>query len=212
MELVNELANAYAEKFSSQQNSLLTEIADYTYTHHAHSVMLSGHLQGQFLQMISKMLDPFRVLEIGTFTGYSALCLAEGLKEDGMLHTIELREDDAAYAMRQFMKSTFSNRIKLHVGDATNIIPQLHEEWDLVFLDADKVNYIKYYEQVMPRLRKGGVILADNVLFHGEVLEEKISGKNAKAIHEFNHHVAADERVEKIMLTIRDGVFVIRKK
>lgn len=212
LELIDPRANEYAEKFSSQEDELLNEIATYTYAHHAHSQMLSGHLQGQFLQMISKMLNPFRILEIGTFTGYSALCLAAGLREDGMIHTIELREEDAAYAMKQFLKSRHKDQIRLHVGDALAIIPTLHEEWDLVFIDADKTGYIEYYEMVMQRLKKGGVILADNVLFHGQVLEEKMSGKNAKAIHEFNLYVANDERVDKVMLTIRDGVFLIRKR
>jgi len=174
--------------------------------------MMSGHLQGQFLEIISKLIQPKRILEIGTMIGYSSICLAKGLAADGILHTIEMREQDAIIAKNNFIKAGLHEKIQLHVGNALEIIPQLQETWDLVFIDADKPGYMKYYELVKPRLRKGGLILADNVLFHGDVLADVLKGKNAKAIQAFNELVAADEEVEKVMLTLRDGLFLIRKK
>ena len=179
---------------------------------HAQPHMMSGHLQGQFLEIISKLIRPKRILEIGTMVGYSSICLAKGLVEEGILHTIEMREQDAAIAKGNFIKAGLHEKIQVHVGDALEIIPKLNETWDLVFIDADKPGYIKYYELVKPRLRSGAVILADNVLFHGDVLQKEIKGKNAKAIHAFNEMLAADDEVEKIMLTLRDGLFLIRKK
>ena len=173
--------------------------------------MLSGHVQGKILETISCLLQPRKILEIGTFTGYSALCLAKGLQEDGVLHTVELREEDAKTARDFFSKSLYNNKIVLHVANASELIPTLNEEWDIVFIDADKVGYIEYYELTLPSIKQNGLIIADNVLFHGEVLQETIKGKNAKAIHEFNIHVANDKRVEQVMLTVRDGLLLIRK-
>jgi len=174
--------------------------------------MLSGQVQGKFLEMISMLLQPRRILEIGTFTGYSALCLVKGLSKDGLLHTIELREEDAAVAQANFDRSNAPEKIILHTGNALEIIPTLKETWDLVFIDADKVGYTDYYELVLPRVRQGGIILADNVLFHGQVLEQPITGKNAIAIQAFNERVQHDERVENVLVTIRDGLLLIRKK
>ena len=151
-------------------------------------------------------------MEVGTFTGYSALCLAKGLSADGELHTLEIRKEDAETSRQYFSKSLYAKQIILHEGDALDMIPQLNEKWDLVFIDADKVNYINYYELTLPSVKKSGIILADNVLFHGEVLEENISGKNAKAIHSFNEHIAKDDRIQRVMLTVRDGLMVIQKK
>jgi caffeoyl-CoA O-methyltransferase len=211
MDLVNTKAEAYSKKYSSLLDDVLQENETVTLAAHEHAQMHSGHVQGKFLEMISRMIKPEKVLEIGTFTGFSALCLSKGLCENGMLHTIELRADDAAFAARYFQKAGAENKITLHIGNALDIIPGLKENWDLVFIDADKVGYIEYYELTLPFLKRGGWILADNVLFHGQVLEEEIKGKNAKAIQEFNDHVAADERVEQVMLTVRDGVMLIRK-
>lgn len=162
--------------------------------------------------MISKLIQPQYILEIGTFTGYSALCLAEGLQPGGMLHTIDIREQDAQTALSFISQSPHAAQIQVHIGDAAAIIPSLPFTWDMVFIDADKPAYINYYELVVPRMRKGGLILADNVLFHGQVLEEPIAGKNAKAIHSFNEHIIADSRVETSFLTLRDGLLLIRKK
>ena len=174
--------------------------------------MLSGPLQGKFLELVSMLLRPRRILEIGTFMGYSALCLAAGLAEDGKLHTIELRQEDADLAAENFRRANCQDRIILHRGNALAIIPALDEVWDLVFIDADKVGYSDYYRLVLPRLRAGGLVIADNVLFHGQVLAAPVEGKSARAIQAFNELVAADETVEKVMLTIRDGLFFIRKK
>ena len=212
MELINQQAEVYARRFTGVHDKVLTEIAEHTMAHHPHAQMLSGQVQGKLLQLISSMIRPKRILEIGTFTGFSALCLAKGLAEDGVLHTIELRDDDALTARNNFIKAGFESKIHIHVGNALEIIPSLGETWDLVFIDADKLNYPNYYELILPMVRKGGWILADNVLFHGEVLKENITEKNALAIHSFNEMVAKDERVDQVLLTVRDGVMLIQKK
>lgn len=212
MELVNILAEKYSEKYTSTEDELLRQINEETYATHRQPHMLSGHVQGKFLEFISFIMQPKYILEIGTFTGYSAICLAKGLQENGELHTIELREEDAHTCEKNFSKSALHNKIHLHVGNALEIIPRLSLEWDIVFIDADKTGYVAYYEMILPRLSKSGLIIADNVLFHGQVLEEKISGKSALAIDAFNKHVAADERTEKVLLTVRDGLLLIKKK
>lgn len=211
MDLIHPSVQEYAEKFSSGEDNLLKEINDFTVHNHSESVMLSGHLQGKLLEMISCMIRPKRILEIGTFTGYSALCLAKGLTEDGELHTIELREKDAETARSYFNRSVFSSQIKLHIGNARDIIPGLYETWDLVFIDADKPAYIDYFNLVLPVLRKNGFILADNIFFHGEVLEKKIKGKSAKGIQAFNKYIRGRNDIEKVVLTVRDGLCLIRK-
>ena len=212
MELINPKAEQYAKLNTSALDDVLKEIETHTLANHPCAQMLSGHVQGKVLEFFSKMIAPKRILEIGTFTGFSALCLAKGLTEDGKLVTLELRADDAATAKKYFAKAGMELKIDLHVGDALAIIPTLQEKWDLVFIDADKVNYINYYELTLPLIKSGGWILADNVLFHGEVLEDNIKGKNAKAIDAFNVHVNIDDRVEQAMLTIRDGLLLIQKK
>jgi predicted O-methyltransferase YrrM len=211
MELVHHMVEEYAKRFSSPLDAVLQEVEDFTLQHHPHAHMLSGHVQGKVLEMISSMIKPLRILEIGTFTGFSALCLAKGLQDSGQLHTIELRAEDAATAKKYFSLANVNDKIKLHIGDARQIIPTLNEAWDLVFIDADKVSYIDYYELTLPAVKKGGFILADNVLFHGEVLQEELKGKNAKAIQAFNEHVEKDGRVEKVLLTVRDGLLLMKK-
>ena len=212
MELIHQLAEVYADRFTSADDGLLQQVYAQTVASHPHAHMISGHVQGRFLSFISRLLQPKHILEIGTFTGYSALCLAEGLRPDGELHTVELRTEDAQTALANFGLHKKYNQIHLHTGNALEIIPELNFSWDLVFIDADKTSYIKYYELVLPRLQPGGLIIADNVLFHGQVLEEPIAGKNAKAIDAFNRHVADDERTEQVLMTLRDGLLLIKKK
>jgi len=212
LELVNLKVEAYAQQFTTKQDALLQKVLDETKLQHPHAHMLSGDTQGKLLQFLSMMLKPSKILEVGTFTGFSALSLAKGLQADGMLHTIEIRTDDARVAQQYFDKSVYGKQIQLHLGNALEIIPSLDEQWDLVFIDADKVNYIQYYELTLPRLNAGGIIIADNVLFHGQVMESEVKGKNALAIHAFNEHIKNDERVEQVMLTVRDGLTLIKKK
>jgi predicted O-methyltransferase YrrM len=211
MMIISEEAEAYAKKFTSPLDNILADNEAYTLREHQHSIMHSGHVQGIVLEMLSNMIRPEKILEIGTFTGFSALCLSKGLLEGGMLHTIEIREEDASLAQDYFNKAGAADKIKLHIGHARSIIPSLKEEWDMVFIDADKVNYIEYYLLTLPLVKKGGFIIADNVLFHGQVLVDDPVGKNAKAIHAFNEYVASDENVQQVILTVRDGLSVIRK-
>jgi caffeoyl-CoA O-methyltransferase len=211
LELIHPKIQEYAETYTSSEDALMKEIADYTYSKHDDPQMLSGHLQGKVLEMISCMIRPRRILEIGTFTGYSALCLAKGLTDDGQLHTIELREEDVQLARSFFDRSIFANKIISHTGNAMDIIPKLNETWDLVFIDADKPAYIEYFNLVLPQLRKNGFILADNIFFHGQVLEQNVTGKNAKGIEAFNKFINERTDIEKVVLTIRDGLYLIRK-
>ena len=211
MDILNPKAASYSEFHSSETDAILQLIETETMQNHAHSHMLSGSVQGKFLEMISRMIQPINVLEIGTFTGYSAICLSMGLQEGGKIHTIEIREADALKAITYYEKAGLVHKIQQHIGSAKDIVPKLQEKWDLVFIDADKVSYIDYYELTLPNIKSGGWILADNVLFHGQVLEEQIKGKNALAMEAFNKHVLADNRVEQVLLTIRDGITLIRK-
>lgn len=211
MDLINPTVQQYAELHTSAEDNLLKEINDFTTQHHSEAQMLSGHLQGKLLEMISYMIRPRRVLEIGTFTGYSALCLAKGMAPDGILHTIELREADAQKARSFFDRSEFADRIILHTGNALDIVPKLAETWDLVFLDADKPAYIQYFNLVFSQLRKNGFILADNIFFHGQALEEDPKNKSAKGIKAFNAFIRERTDIEKLVLTIRDGLYLVRK-
>lgn len=211
MDLILPQAQQYAEKYTSPEDDLLREVAAYTLAHHPKAHMISGHLQGKFLEMVSCMIRPRRVLEIGTFTGYSALCLAKGLATDGLLHTIEVRQEDADRAQAFFNRSQYGQKIILHVGEALPIIDELDETWDLVFIDADKEGYVNYFVSVLPKLRQNGFIFVDNVLFHGQVFSEPVKGKNAKAIQAFNDFVQGRTDVEKVLLPVRDGILLIRK-
>lgn len=211
MELINTQVQAYAEKYSTAEDALLNEVAEFTRANHPEHHMLSGHLQGKFLEMASCMIRPRRILEIGTFTGYSALCLAKGLTEDGELHTIELRDKDAALAKNFFDRSAYAEKIIIHTGDAKKIILLLDESFDLVFIDADKSGYIEYFNLVFSKVRKNGFIFADNIFFQGEAIEPEPKGKNAKAISAFNKFINERTDIEKVILTLRDGLYLIRK-
>lgn len=175
--------------------------------------MLSGHFQGRALAMFCQMIQPVRILELGTFTGYSALCMAEALPTNGVLHTIECDDELEEFILENFHKSPYANKINLHIGDALTEIEKLDEIFDLVFIDADKREYLAYYEAVLPKLRDGGFIIADNTLWDGKVLETvEPNDKQTIEIMRFNDVVAADDRVEKVLLPLRDGLTVIRKK
>jgi predicted O-methyltransferase YrrM len=212
MDLILPEINNYALQNSSQDDPLLNEIKIYTEQNHAEPHMLSGPLQGAFLSMVSGMIKPKKILEIGTFMGYSALCLAKGLTADGMLHTIEKREEDAKTAQLFFNRSGFKDKIQLHIGNASEILNELQIDWDLIFVDADKTGYLAYYKFLIEKVKPGTWFLFDNVFFHGEVLASTIKGKNAKAISEFNEYIKNDSRVEKVVLTIRDGLTLLYKK
>jgi len=205
------IAEAYAEKFTSPEDALSQAVHQQTLSHPKQH-MISGRVQGKFLEFLSRLMKPRRVLEIGTFTGYSALALAKGLAEDGIVHTIDIRPEEADIAEQNFNLLNAKDKIILHRGDAREILAGLTETWDLVFIDADKTGYVEYYKMIFPALRQGGLIVADNVLFHGEVLEPVLKGKNAKAIQSFNEYVQQDPASEQVLLTVRDGLMLILKK
>ena len=212
MEIADKLIVDYCSRFSSLPSPFLMGVAKEIGENHPHAHLMSDPWQGKLLEMVCRMIGPEQVLEIGTFAGFSTLNMLAGMPENGKIDTIEIREADVETAKQYFEKAGVSDRIEVHYGDAKTIIPTLDKTWDLVFLDADKVGYIDYYELTLPRLRKGGWILADNVLFHGQVLSAEITGKNAKAIHAFNQHVSSDSRVEQVIIPIRDGIMFIQKK
>jgi caffeoyl-CoA O-methyltransferase len=202
----------YAEEHTSKESELLYELNRQTNIQVLAPRMLSGHIQGRMLSMFSQMIQPKTILEIGTYTGYSALCFAEGLQQDGTIYTIEIDPEIALFAQKYFDKSEYSKQIKSMVGDATELIEGIKEELDLVFIDADKSNYINYYNQVLPKLRTGGYIIVDNVLWSGKVVEEAAAkDKDTQVLQELNDLIQADERVENVLLPLRDGLMVVRK-
>jgi len=211
LEIIHPLADAYAARHTTPVADVLCDIEKSTSDQHPQPWMLSGPVQGKFLELISRILQPARILEIGTMTGYSAVCLAKGLREGGQLHTIEKREQDAVFARQNIMDANLADRIIVHIGDAKEVIPGLEETWDMVFIDADKIGYIDYFKMVLPRLKKGGVVIVDNVLYHGEVLTEEPRGKNAKAIVDFNQFIMKQTGIETVLLTVRDGLMLILK-
>jgi len=210
MDLINTEIQAYAERHTSDAGELLKRIDRDTHAQVLRPRMLSGHLQGRVLAMISQMIRPKRILEIGTYTGYSALCMAEGLADDGKIITIDINEELEARVRGYFAKAGVHKKIDYRIGDAATIIPSLREEFDLVFIDADKENYARYYDLVFDRVKVNGFILADNVLWSGKVLDDK-PDKDTRAILEFNAKVQRDSRVENVLLPIRDGIMMIRK-
>ena len=212
MDFIQQAANDYVAHYSDATPAYLRPMYEQTMLSHPHAHLQSNWNQGGFLSFFSKLMAPQTILEIGTFTGFSTLCLAEGLTATGTLDTIELRAEEANAARVHFNASAKGQQIISHIGDAKNILPTLHKQWDLVFIDADKTGYIEYVNLVLPMLSDKGVIIADNVLFHGQVFEEQITGKNALAIHAFNEYILAHKGIEKIMLTVRDGLTLIRKK
>lgn len=213
MEISDAKILAYCETHSSEESDALKALNRFTHANVLQPRMLSGHLQGRVLSMISHMIQPEYILEIGTYTGYSAICLAEGLKENGRLITIDINPELEDVIISHAVKAGLKNKIQFIVGDAYQIIRTLPHTYDLVFIDADKLSYAKYYEQVLEKLRPGGFILVDNVLWSGKVVDEKelAKDKDTISLHQFNTMVANDKRVEKVLLPIRDGLYLIRK-
>jgi caffeoyl-CoA O-methyltransferase len=210
MDIIQKELQEYAERHTSAESPLLKKINRETYAHVLDPRMLSGQLQGRVLSMISCMIRPRVILEIGTFTGYSALCLAEGLQKNGVLITIDINEELHERVSGYFREADVAGKIDYRIGDAGSIIPQVKEKLDLVFIDADKENYGRYFDLVIDRVNLNGIILADNVLWSGKVLEAK-PDKATRAIVDFNAKVLSDSRVENVLLPIRDGIMLMRK-
>ena len=203
----------YILNHSDKEDSVLAELNRETNLKILRPRMLSGHLQGKVLEMISKMINPEKILELGTYTGYSAICLAKGLKESGILHSIEINDELEDFILKYLRKAEIENKVKLHFGNAIKIIPEINDKFDLVFIDADKREYLEYYHSVFDFVKPGGFILADNVLWSGKVIElESPDDEYTKGIFEFNEFIKNDDRVEKVILPLRDGLTLIRKK
>ncbi len=212
MDFLDEEIENYALNHTSQENDLLKELNRQTHIQILQPRMLSGHLQGKVLSMFSNMINPKRVLEIGTYTGYSALSIAEGLPVDGKIITIDLNQELEPFTRSYFEKSVYNSKIKFLVGNALEVIPTLNETWDLVFIDADKENYSTYFDLVINQVRKGGFIIVDNVLWSGKVLHEVApNDMETKGIIAFNSKVHEDYRVENLLLPVRDGLMILRK-
>jgi len=206
-----ELLDRYLLEHSSQEDPVLKDLARHTYLNEVHPRMLSGHILGSFLSLFSKMVSPDRILEIGTFTGYSAICLARGLKDGGTLTTIEVNDELRATSLEFFRRAGLEKQIDLINGDALEVIPSLAGSFDLVFMDAHKDDYPAYYDLVIEKVPSGGYILADNVLWGGKVLERPIADITTRIIDKFNKMVSEDRRVENFLLPLRDGVMLIKK-
>tara|TARA_Y100001970_G_scaffold292094_1_gene431900 strand:- start:940 stop:1584 length:645 start_codon:yes stop_codon:yes gene_type:complete len=211
-DIVNNKIEDYIRKNSSKEPEILKDLNKETHLKVLNPRMLSGHIQGRFLSIITKLIKPKKILEIGTYTGYSAICMAEGLIEKGIIHTIDINEELVSIQNKYFAKSKCNNSIIQHVGDARSIIKSINEKFDLVFLDADKENYIEYYELVIEKVKKGGLIIADNVLWTGKVVEpKKDDDELTQYLIDFNKMINEDDRVENIILPLRDGLNVILK-
>ena len=210
MDFLPENIQKYISDISQSESPILKELNRYTNSKVILPRMLSGHVQGRFLSMISKLINPEIIVEVGTYTGYSCLCLAEGLKKNGKIITIEKDEEFASIANKFFDRSKYKEKISLLIEDATTAIENISEKIDLAFIDADKVNYTKYYDMLFPKLKIGGLIVADNVLWSGKVTEE-VSDNETQSIKNFNTKVKNDERVENLIVGIRDGIMVCQK-
>lgn len=215
MHIINSEIQNYAEKYSSDESGVLRELRLKTFGEREDKNMLSGLYQGRLLAMFSKMLQPRYILEIGTYMGYSALCLAEGLSDDGKIITLDIEEETNQIAKEYWAMTDLNDKIESYLGQAVEIIPSLNETFDLVFIDADKSNYSKYYDLVFPKMRVGGVIIADNVLWSGDVLNAE-NGDDVKqsteALHDYNVKIDSDERVSNILFAVRDGLMISRKE
>lgn len=208
----SKLVEKYILDHTKEEDSLLAELNRETNLKVMYPRMLSGHLQGKFLEMISCMINPKTILEIGTYTGYSAICLAKGLRDDGILHTIEINQELQSFSDKYFDKAGFKYKIQQHIGSALEIIPKMNELFDLVFIDADKENYLNYYKLTFDKIKTGGFILADNALWDGKVTNSPDKhDKETKGIVEFNKFIQQDKRVENMLLPLRDGIMMVQK-
>ena len=212
MELLSDELKNYLDNYCDSEIDLLKHIDRETHLKVLMPHMVSGHYQGRVLSMLSKLVNPERILEVGTFTGYATLCLAEGLSATGIIHTIDVNEELEEMVRNFFQQSPYNSQIQYHLGNAVEIIPTLDETFDLAFIDADKKNNEIYYDLIFSKLRPGGLIIVDNVLWSGKVLSEAENDRFTNIIAKFNNRVQTDSRVEKLILPIRDGLFVIRKK
>ena len=211
MHFISEELEQYIEKHSANEPELLQQLNKETYQKILQPRMLSGHFQGRVLSMLSKIINPKHILELGTYTGYATLCLAEGLKSDGTIDTIDINEELEDIQQKYFNTSAFKDQIIQHVGNALDIVPTLNKKFDLVFIDADKENYINYWNLIVPMMNKGGIILSDNVLWSGKVLEDvQKNDKSTPILLKYNKIVNEDPRVETVLLPIRDGLTVSR--
>lgn len=202
----------YSISKSEKETKLLNDLYRETYLKVLNPRMISGHYQGRILSLISKIISPKKILEIGTYTGYSAICLCEGMDKDGILHTIDNNKELVEIQNKYFKKANLTNKIVQHSGDAKNIIPTIDEEFDIVFIDADKESYPEYYDLIINKVRSGGIIIADNILWSGKILEKVEKDDQAtKSIIEFNNKIIEDDRVKNIILPIRDGLNIVRK-
>lgn len=209
--IVQEAIEAYCEGVSEIEPAILQEINRDTHAKILKPRMLSGHFQGRVLSLISNLINPRRILEIGTYTGYSAICLAEGLTDDGKIITIEANEELESTILANFKKANLESKIHLKIGKALDVIQNLDEEFDIVFIDADKLNYENYYDVVFEKVKKGGIILSDNVLWSGKIIDPSSNDKTTKFLRKFNQKLKNDPRTQKVLLPIRDGLFVSRK-
>lgn len=210
---MNSEIEKYIIEHTEPEDELLQELNRETYAKVLHPRMISGHLQGKLLTSISKMIQPELAVEIGTFTGYAAICIARGLSESGKLHTIEVNDELVPFAQRYFQRAGLSEKIIQHTGDARDALQNIPENIDMVFIDGDKEQYVSYYQTVFPKVRKGGIILADNVLWSGKVVQEVTENdKFTKGILQFNAYVKNDSSVEQVIIPVRDGIMLIRKK
>ncbi len=213
MEFIHTELAAYIEKHTTEETEILKKINRYTHAHVLKPRMLSGHVQGRILSMFSKILQPKQILEIGTYTGYSAICLAEGLVKGGQLTTIDTNEELEDQVRDFFAEAGISDSINYQIGNALDIIPSLTQTFDLVFIDADKINYLNYYKLLINKVKTGGIIMLDNVLWSGKVIEPvKPNDKDTQLILALNTYIQEDPRVENILLGVRDGLMAVRKR
>lgn len=213
MHFLPEALDDYIVNHSEEEPELLQQLTRETYQKILQPIMLSGPYQGRVLSMISKLKQPKTILELGTFTGYATLCLAEGLQKEGEIHTIDIKEELLDFQRKYFDKSLYGSQIIQHLGNALDIIPTLDKTFDLVFIDADKPNYVKYFKLIIDKINTGGIILSDNVLWHGKVVNPlDPKDKSTKTVLEFNTLLKEDPRIETVVLPIRDGLTISRKK